>query len=52
MSDEALRQQIQILKKHNARLKRIAHDARSKLDAALDGTAFVCGSWTFPRANW
>ncbi|PPS64759.1 hypothetical protein CRX72_03980 [Pantoea sp. BRM17] len=36
MSEEALRQQIQNLKKHNARLKRIAHDARNKLSAALD----------------
>jgi len=38
MSEEALRLQIQNLKKHNARLKRIAHDARNKLNAALDGT--------------
>lgn len=38
MSEEILRQQIQNLKKHNARLKRIAHDSRNKLSAALDGT--------------
>lgn len=38
MSEDALKQQILNLKKHNARLKRIAHDARNKLSAALDGT--------------
>lgn len=38
MSEDALKQQILNLKKHNARLKRIAHDARHKLSAALDGT--------------
>lgn len=38
MSEEILRQQIQNLKRHNARLKRIAHDSRNKLSAALDGT--------------
>lgn len=38
MSEDALKQQILNLKKHNARLKRIAHDARNKLNAALDGT--------------
>lgn len=38
MSEEILRQQIQNLKRHNDRLKRIAHDSRNKLSAALDGT--------------
>lgn len=38
MSEESLRQQIQNLKKHNARLRRIAHDSRNKLSATLDGT--------------
>lgn len=34
MSESALKQQIQNLKKHNARLVRIARDARNKLSAA------------------
>ncbi|HAB25276.1 MAG: sensor domain-containing diguanylate cyclase [Pantoea sp.] len=51
MSDEALRQQIQILKKHNARLKRIAHDARSKLDAALDGTGLCLWQLDIPSGK-
>lgn len=51
MSEEALRQQIQILKKHNARLKRIAHDARNKLSAALDGTGLCLWQLDIPSGK-
>lgn len=51
MSDETLRQQIQILKKHNARLKRIAHDARSKLNATLDGTGLCLWQLDIPSGK-
>lgn len=51
MSDEALRQQLQILKKHNARLRRIAHDARSKLSAALDGTGLCLWQLDIPSGK-
>ena len=51
MSDETLRQQIQILKKHNARLKRIAHDARSKLSSALDGTGLCLWQLDIPSGK-
>lgn len=51
MSEEALRQQIQNLKKHNARLKRIAHDARSKLNVALDGTGLCLWQLDIPSGK-
>ncbi|MGD9425889.1 diguanylate cyclase domain-containing protein [Pantoea sp. NSTU24] len=51
MSEEALRQQIQNLKKHNARLKRIAHDARTKLNAALDGTGLFLWQLDIPTGK-
>jgi len=51
MSDEALHQQIQNLKKHNARLKRIAHDARNKLSAALDGTGLCLWQLDIPSGK-
>jgi diguanylate cyclase (GGDEF)-like protein/PAS domain S-box-containing protein len=51
MSEDALRQQIQNLKKHNARLKRIAHDARSKLSAALDGTGLCLWQLDVPSGK-
>ncbi|MGK3143526.1 diguanylate cyclase domain-containing protein [Pantoea sp. C2G6] len=51
MSEEALRQQIQNLKKHNARLKRIAHDARNKLNAALDGTGLFLWQLDIPSGK-
>lgn len=51
MSDEALHQQIQNLKKHNARLKRIAHDARNKLNAALDGTGLCLWQLEIPSGK-
>ncbi|WP_343465040.1 sensor domain-containing diguanylate cyclase [Pantoea sp.] len=51
MSEEALRQQIALLKKHNARLKRIAHDARNKLSAALDGTGLCLWQLDIPSGK-
>lgn len=51
MSEEALRLQIQNLKKHNARLKRIAHDARNKLSAALDGTGLYLWQLDVPSGK-
>ncbi|WP_064366878.1 sensor domain-containing diguanylate cyclase [Pantoea ananatis] len=51
MSEEALRQQIANLKKHNARLKRIAHDARNKLSAALDGTGLCLWQLDIPSGK-
>ncbi|ADU70583.1 sensor domain-containing diguanylate cyclase [Pantoea sp. At-9b] len=51
MADEALLQQIQNLKKHNARLKRIAHDARNKLSAALDGTGLCLWQLDIPSGK-
>ncbi|QDY42988.1 sensor domain-containing diguanylate cyclase [Candidatus Pantoea soli] len=51
MSEEALRQQIQNLKKHNARLKRIAYDARNKLSAALDGTGLCLWQLDIPSGK-
>ncbi|KMV70607.1 diguanylate cyclase [bacteria symbiont BFo1 of Frankliniella occidentalis] len=51
MSDEALHQQIHNLKKHNARLKRIAHDARHKLNAALDGTGLCLWQLDIPSGK-
>lgn len=51
MSEEALRLQIQNLKKHNARLKRIAHDARNKLNAALDGTGLCLWQLDIPSGK-
>ncbi len=51
MSEDALRQQIQNLKKHNARLKRIAHDARNKLSAALDGTGLCLWQLDVPSGK-
>ncbi|MFV9687742.1 diguanylate cyclase domain-containing protein [Pantoea sp. KXB45] len=51
MSEEALRLQIQNLKKHNARLKRIAHDARNKLNAALDGTGLFLWQLDIPSGK-
>ena len=51
MPDEALHQQIQNLKKHNARLKRIAHDARNKLNAALDGTGLCLWQLDIPSGK-
>ncbi|MFP2507240.1 MULTISPECIES: GGDEF domain-containing protein [Buttiauxella] len=51
MSEEILRQQIQNLKKHNARLKRIAHDSRNKLSAALDGTGLCLWQLDVPSGK-
>lgn len=51
MSEDALRQQIQNLKKHNARLIRIAHDARNKLSAALDGTGLCLWQLDVPSGK-
>lgn len=51
MSEDALRQQIQNLKKHNARLRRIAHDARNKLSAALDGTGLCLWQLDVPSGK-
>jgi len=51
MSEEALRLQILTLKKHNARLKRIAHDAGNKLSAALDGTGLCLWQLDIPSGN-
>ena len=51
MSEEALKQQIQNLKKHNARLKRIARDARNKLSAALDGTGLCLWQLDIPSGK-
>ncbi len=51
MSEEALRQQILHLKKHNARLKRLAHDARRKLSAALDGTGLCLWQLDIPSGK-
>ncbi|MDU6925226.1 sensor domain-containing diguanylate cyclase [Franconibacter helveticus] len=51
MSELALKQQIQNLKKHNARLKRIAHDARHKLSAALDGTGLCLWQLDIPSGK-
>ncbi len=51
MPEDALRQQIQNLKKHNARLRRIAHDARNKLSAALDGTGLCLWQLDVPSGK-
>ncbi|MGG7448347.1 diguanylate cyclase domain-containing protein [Kosakonia oryzendophytica] len=51
MSDIALKQQIQNLKKHNARLVRIARDARNKLSAALDGTGLCLWQLDVPSGK-
>ncbi|MBU9848335.1 GGDEF domain-containing protein [Rahnella ecdela] len=51
MSDSSLKQQLQNLKKHNARLKRIAHDARNKLSAALDGTGLCLWQLDVPSGK-
>lgn len=51
MSEQALRQQIQNLKKHNARLVRLARDARSKLSAALDGTGLCLWQLDIPSGK-
>lgn len=51
MSENALKQQIQNLKKHNARLVRIARDARNKLSAALDGTGLCLWQLDVPSGK-
>lgn len=51
MSEIALKQQIQNLKKHNARLLRIARDAKSKLSAALDGTGLCLWQLDIPSGK-
>jgi PAS domain-containing protein len=51
MSEQALKQQIQNLKKHNARLVRLARDARSKLNAALDGTGLCLWQLDVPTGK-
>ncbi|MDF2777763.1 MAG: diguanylate cyclase, partial [Enterobacteriaceae bacterium] len=51
MSELALKQQIQNLKKHNARLVRLARDARSKLSAALDGTGLCLWQLDVPSGK-
>lgn len=51
MSENALKQQILNLKKHNARLVRIARDARSKLSAALDGTGLCLWQLDVPSGK-
>lgn len=51
MPAQSPEQQIQNLKKHNARLKRIAHDARNKLSAALDGTGLCLWQLDVPSGK-
>lgn len=51
MSERALTQQIQNLKKHNARLVRLARDARSKLSATLDGTGLCLWQLDVPSGK-
>jgi len=51
MSEKALKQQIQNLKKHNARLARLARDARNKLSAALDGTGLCLWQLDVPTGK-
>lgn len=51
MSEQALKQQIQNLKKHNARLARLARDARNKLSAALDGTGLCLWQLDIPSGK-
>ena len=51
MTENALKQQIQNLKKHNARLVRIARDARNKLSAALDGTGLCLWQLDVPSGK-
>lgn len=51
MTEKALKQQIQNLKKHNARLARLARDARSKLSAALDGTGLCLWQLDVPSGK-
>lgn len=51
MSEIALQQQIQNLKRHNARLLRIARDAKSKLSAALDGTGLCLWQLDIPSGK-
>jgi len=51
MSEKALEHQIQILKKHNARLARLARDARNKLSAALDGTGLCLWQLDVPTGK-
>ncbi|ADO47026.1 sensor domain-containing diguanylate cyclase [[Enterobacter] lignolyticus] len=51
MSEQALKQQIQNLKKHNARLLRIARDTQSKLSAALDGTGLCLWQLDVPSGK-
>ncbi len=51
MSEIALKQQVQNLKKHNARLVRIARDARNKLSAALDGTGLCLWQLDVPSGK-
>lgn len=51
MSETALKQQIQNLKRHNARLVRIARDARNKLNAALDGTGLCLWQLDIPSGK-
>lgn len=51
MSELALKQQIQNLKRHNARLVRLARDARSKLSAALDGTGLCLWQLDIPSGK-
>ncbi|MGY6027881.1 diguanylate cyclase domain-containing protein [Phytobacter sp. AG2a] len=51
MSENALKQQILNLKRHNARLVRIARDARSKLSAALDGTGLCLWQLDIPSGK-
>jgi len=52
MSEKALKQQIQNLKKHNARLARLARDARSKLSAALDRSVFMAARRSDREADY
>lgn len=51
MSESSLKLQLQNLKKHNARLKRIAHDAKNKLSAALDGTGLCLWQLDVPSGK-
>nr|WP_318384398.1 sensor domain-containing diguanylate cyclase [uncultured Enterobacter sp.] len=51
MSELALKQQILNLKKHNARLVRLARDARNKLSAALDGTGLCLWQLDVPSGK-
>ncbi|WP_115717918.1 sensor domain-containing diguanylate cyclase [Gallaecimonas mangrovi] len=51
MTPSKLEQELTQLRKENARLKRIANDARQKLDAALDGTGLCLWQLEVPTGK-